>query len=282
MSPSSLQFSFQEHAPSPLALPWWHLVGGRCMSLPSPWVGEGNTSLKSVGQRVLEPLSGPLLSSRGVERKCRVLAPDYTVHIWSRASQGWACPYKVWHSSQLLTWPCIGPGTGHPILVAPQPSMMASQHPLLQSLGCSPGGFDISHPVSPPSTWEIWDPSRLSRSKQATVTKIRPSSPKYAQMAFYLLWCGSRMLLVRSQVLMGEWVKSLLAFSFVLCHPIPSPVFKVWAQGGINAVHWAWWLPSSSFPQSTGQKEPIKKTLTLCHNVFHPKEESALSPSLDS
>lgn len=59
------------------------------------------------------------------------------------------------------------------------------------------------------------------------VTKIRTSSPKYAQMAFYLLWRGSRMLPVRSQVLMGEWVKCLLAFSFVLYHTIPSPIFKV-------------------------------------------------------
>lgn len=108
MSPSSLQLSFQEHARSPPALPWRHLVGGGCTSLPCPWVGVGSTSLRSVGQRVPEPLSGPLLSSRGVERKCRVLAPAYTVRVWSRASRGWACPYKVWHSSQLLTWPCIG------------------------------------------------------------------------------------------------------------------------------------------------------------------------------
>lgn len=53
------------------------------MSFLCPWLGEGDTVLRSVVQHVLELLSEPLLGSIGGERKCRALVPAHFAHVCS-------------------------------------------------------------------------------------------------------------------------------------------------------------------------------------------------------
>lgn len=99
--------------------------------------------------------------------------------------------------------------------------------------------------------------------------KPHPLLPEYAQLAFYLLQCDCRMLLVPSQ---APGVSSTQHHPLILKYGLS---MKLMPYGGLKTA-------SFPFPQSTVQKEPVKKTLTLYHNVIHPKAASVLSPFLES
>lgn len=105
--------------------------------------------------------------------------------------------------------------------------------------------------------------------------KSDPPLHKYAWLPFYLLWRGSRILLVHSQFPVGEWGKSLFTFSFALIHPTPPPSLKYGLSVGLmqdtglgGCLH----SPShnSLARGSLSRRQP-------CHSILHPKVVSLLS-----
>ena len=130
----------------------------------------------------------------------------------------------------------------------PQPSQ-GHNAPYCKPPGHFPGGSSISHPASPLGTWGLWDPSRSPKVKTGT-RSLKPDLllPKYAQLPFYLHWCGCSMFLRPFQGPSG-WMGQRLAWFHLCSHPSNTCplVSKMWAQHGIKAVHWSGGcLPSPS------------------------------------
>ena len=87
--------------------------------------------------------------------------------------------------------------------------------------------------------------------------------------------------MVYSQIPVGKWAKACLLSALISIQE--HPLFpRCGLSMGLMQYTMACRLPSFPFPQSTGQKEPVKKTRALCQNVLHCKGASILSPFLES